>query len=177
EQLVGQRVAVMAGGAAFHDLLGQAPEVLHEHDPEGDGDGPELADRQRPYALEPADDALKGFGLESTVGVRDEGPGQTEYARVAVQGAFRELGELPVEPVRKVLPNFPHDFIDDVEVVDQPLRGWRNRAFLSDHRGDRSITVEQNTTAVTQARGQGAPGLRSEEHTSELQSRFDLVCR
>src|SRR5699024_11533258 len=24
---------------------------------------------------------------------------------------------------------------------------------------------------------QGSPGLRSEEHTSELQSRFDLVCR
>src|SRR5699024_2309378 len=26
-------------------------------------------------------------------------------------------------------------------------------------------------------KGKGMPGIRSEEHTSELQSRFDLVCR
>ena len=40
EQLVGQRIAVMAGGAAFHDLLGQAPEVLQEQQTQGDWNGP-----------------------------------------------------------------------------------------------------------------------------------------
>src|SRR5437868_10378603 len=31
--------------------------------------------------------------------------------------------------------------------------------------------------AVTPARARAPPAVRSEEHTSELQSRFDLVCR
>ena len=112
----------MAGGASLHDPLGQAPQILHEHDPQGDGDGPELADGQRLHALESADEALERLGLEVAVGVRDEGPGETQDARVAVQGALRELGELAVEATREVLSDLAQDLFDDVEVVDEPLR-------------------------------------------------------
>ena len=152
EQLVRQRVGVMAGGASLHDPLGQAPEILHEHDPQGDGDGPELADGQRLHALESADEALERLGLEVAVGVRDEGPGETQDARVAVQGALRELGELAVESTREVLSDLAQDLFDDVEVVDEPLRGRRDRAFLSDHRGDRAIALEQHAPAVSHPR-------------------------
>ena len=133
EQLVRQRVGLMAGRAALHDPLGEAPEVLHEHHPQGDGDGPQLADGERLHALECADEALERVGLEAAVRVGDEGPGEAEHARVAFKGAFGELGELAVEAGRKILPDLPHDLVDDVEVVDEPLRGRRDRAFLSDH--------------------------------------------
>ena len=65
EQLVGQRVGVMAGRASLHDPLGQAPEVLHQHHAQGDGDGPELADGQRLRALERAHEAAGGSRARS----------------------------------------------------------------------------------------------------------------
>src|SRR5699024_1194229 len=38
------------------------------------------------------------------------------------------------------------------------------------------FSTYQSLPAVYEAQQAGAPGFRSEEHTSELQSRFDLVC-
>jgi hypothetical protein len=97
--------------------------------------------------------------------VRDEGPGQTEYAWVTLKGTFRELGELAVESRRQILPNFSYDFVDNVEVVDEPLRGRRDRAFVSDHRGERSVTLKQNAPAVPYAGCEGASGLALRECT------------
>src|SRR5437868_9385509 len=49
----------------------------------------------------------------------------------------------------------------------------KTRILLNVMRGDRPLLL-----SLTQCyRWPGAAGLRSEEHTSELQSRFDLVCR
>ena len=95
----------MARSAAVDDLLGQAPEVLHEHHTERDRDGPQLADGQHLDALESLDEALEGLGLEAAVGVGDEGPGQPEHARVALEGAVGELRQLAVESRRKILPD------------------------------------------------------------------------
>ena len=53
-------------------------------------------------ALEPADEAPEGLGLEVAVGVGDEGPGQAEDARIALQGTVGQLGELAVEPGREI---------------------------------------------------------------------------
>src|SRR5207249_6836365 len=44
-------------------------------------------------------------------------------------------------------------------------------------RGPKPVTAELLATAAELAARLGAPVSRSEEHTSELQSRFDLVCR
>src|SRR5207249_9153582 len=44
----------------------------------------------------------------------------------------------------------------------------------------RSLTLEREFVEITPPRSRGGRGTvrsRSEEHTSELQSRFDLVCR
>ncbi len=43
---------MMADGVSVHDPLGQPPNVLGEHNPEGNWDAPDLADRHRLYALE-----------------------------------------------------------------------------------------------------------------------------
>jgi hypothetical protein len=42
EELVRQGVGFLAGGTSLDDPLGEPPQVLHEHDPEGDGHGPQL---------------------------------------------------------------------------------------------------------------------------------------
>src|SRR5438874_6585556 len=49
------------------------------------------------------------------------------------------------------------------ECIDQPIEdGWR---IVTAHRGDDPLARQANSA------------VRSEEHTSELQSRRDLVCR
>ncbi len=149
----------MAGGSAPHDSLGEPAQVLHEHDPKGDGDGPELADGQRLHSLESANEALEGLGLEPAVGVRDEAPGQVQYAWIPLQGVLRELGELAVEPPREILPDLPDHRVDDVKVVDEPFRGRSGCPFVTDHRGDLSIALEQGARAVPDGRRQAATGL------------------
>src|SRR5207249_9775798 len=55
---------------------------------------------------------------------------------------------------------------------------WRSRSGtvrLSARRA--SSAVSGSATTQTQSSFSSSPTLRSEEHTSELQSRFDLVCR
>ena len=46
---------------------------------------------------------------------------------IALQRLLRELGELAVEPAREVLADLPHHLVHDVEVVDEPFRGRRDR--------------------------------------------------
>ena len=152
EQLVGEGVGVMAGGAALHDALGQAPEILHEHHPQGDRDRPEFADRQRLHALVGTYEAVERLGLEAAIRVRDEVPGESEHAWVALKRPFGELGQLAVEPGREIFADLAHDVVDDVEVVDEPLRGGSDRALLTNHAGERSIALEQDAAALPQAR-------------------------
>ena len=42
-------------------------------------------------------------------------------------GTVGELGKLAVEPRREILPDLPDRRVHDVEVVDEPLRGRRDR--------------------------------------------------
>src|SRR3712207_8387211 len=65
-----------------------------------------------------------------------------------------------VVAAREVLAALAHLLADDVEVVEQPLRG----------EGD-------GPPAARRFRRRAIDGGRSEEHTSELQSRQYLVCR
>ena len=156
EELVRQGVGLVAGGASLDDPLGEPPQVLHEHDPEGDGHGPQLADGQGLHALESADEALQRIAIEAAVGVCDERPGQAEHAWIPLQRPVGKLGELAVEPGREILPDLPDDLVHDVEVVDEPFRRRRDRAFLPDHPGERAIALEQDAPAVPHAWRQGA---------------------
>src|SRR5699024_11837095 len=62
-----------------------------------------------------------------------------------------------------------------IDVPDPGLAASRRVARLSD--GSRSWIIQgPERVALTGPNGSGKT-MRSEEHTSELQSRFDLVCR
>src|SRR5207249_9231528 len=64
-------------------------------------------------------------------------------------------------------------------VVPDTARGGRDRVGVAAaHRHVDALVGERGGGRVAEpATGGGDRGARSEEHTSELQSRFDLVCR
>jgi hypothetical protein len=97
--------------------------------------------------------------------VRDEGPGQAEYARIAPKGVLRELGELAVESAREILPDLADHRVDDVKVVDEPFRGRSGHPFVADHRRDLSVALEERARAVPYGGRQAATGLAVGKNT------------
>ena len=155
EELIGQRIRLLAAGPALHDVLRQAPEILEQYHAQADGNGPQLADGQRLHSLEGGDEAAKGRGIEVAVGMRDERPRQREHARMAREGALGQLGKLAVEALRQVVAHVPEPLVDDVKVVDEPFRGGSDRALVADDLGDRAVAAEEDPPVVSQPRRQG----------------------
>src|SRR5690606_29976050 len=92
--------------------------------------GPYLTDLHRLDGLEPFDDRLERLRRNGAVRMRDIGPGDRQGARHA--GAVRKLEgrQLAVEAARQVALDLVDGFLDQIIVVEQPLRGWRNRFAL-----------------------------------------------
>src|SRR2546422_6368045 len=61
----------------------------------------------------------------------------------------------------------------EFQPISAERHGWRQHCF---QRGAGALEGESERRSVGHA-SQGRVGLRSEEHTSELQSRLHLVCR
>ena len=160
QQLVGQRVGLLARRPPAHDALGQAAEVLDEHDAKGDGHRPQLADGQRLHALVGLHEPPEHLRVEPAVGVGHEGPGQAVHARVAGQRPLGQLGQLAVEPGREVVADLAQLLVDDVKVVDQPFRRRRDRALLADGGGDDAVRLAEHATVVLDARQQAPPPAR-----------------
>ena len=160
EEPVGQRVRFLALGAARHDALRPAPEILHEHDPQRDRDRPQLADRQRLNPLVRAHEPAQHLGVETAVGMRDEGPGDAEDPRIAGEGSGSELRELPVVGRGQIIADLADLLLDEVIVVEQPFGGRRDRAALADCVRDRAIGVEQGRFVLLQAGGERPPARR-----------------
>ena len=75
-----------------------------------------------------AHQAPQALGVEAAVRVRDVRPGEAEDARVAREMAVGELGQLAVVVRGQVVADLAELLVDDVEVVDEPLGGRRDRA-------------------------------------------------
>jgi hypothetical protein len=54
-----------------------------------------------------------------------------------------------------MVADVPQLLVDDVEVVDQPLRGRRDRPFLADLLGEHTVRLEEHPSVVADARRQG----------------------
>src|SRR5699024_11758022 len=99
---------------------------------------------------------------------------RTDAAQLALERAARSemLGAGPVlQPL-----------LEDPAVTDVLVNGdgsvWVDRGAGLDVRRERLPDPRRLATRLAAAAGQRLDdGARSEEHTSELQSRFDLVCR
>src|SRR5207249_5513161 len=102
-------------------------------------------------------------------------------ARAFYQGADLLDGDVSLPPPRRGGP-----LVADAEAdLGRALRLDRvadengvGRREVGETGQQRAIGVPRATEAEVPAQEEdGAPAARSEEHTSELQSRFDLVCR
>ena len=79
-----------------------------------------------------AHEAAQHLGVEAAVGVRDEGPGEAEHARIAGERPVGELGQLAVVARRQVVADLADLLFDEVVVVEQPFGGRRDGPALVD---------------------------------------------
>ena len=150
EQSVGDPVRSVPRGPPRRDPLREPPEILDEDQSQRDRQRPELADRERLDPLVGPHESPEGLELDPAVGVRDERPGQPVDAGKALERALGELRQLPIEPRRKVLLDLPDLLLDDVEVVQQPVGGRRNRAGPAARVFDRPVRRDEGPRVLAQ---------------------------
>ena len=121
QQTISQEVGVDPRLTVARKPLGDAPQILHQRDAQRDRDGPQLADVERLHALVGVHEARQHVSVEPAVGVRDKGPRDAEDTRIALQMAVGELGQLPIVRGRQIFLDLAYLFLDDVEIVEQPL--------------------------------------------------------
>ena len=136
--------------AAGGDLVGEAAQVLDQHDAQGDRDGPQLADGERLHALVGGDEAAQGVGIEVAVGVRDEGPGEAEHARIAGERARGQFRQLAVVAGRQVVADLADLLLDQVVVVEQPFGRRHDTAAAFQFGGAGAIGGEQHGGVVVE---------------------------
>ncbi len=148
EQPVGQGFGLLARRAPPHQPLGQAAQVLDQDHAQRDRHRPELADGQRLHPLVGADEAPQRLLVEPAVGMGDEIVGERVDPRVAAQGAVAELRQLAIEGRRQVLADLAQLLLDEVEVVDQPLRRRCHRALRPQRFGDGAVGGQQHPAVL-----------------------------
>src|SRR3954447_1435703 len=79
-----------------------------------------------------------------------ERPRDAEYARVAFERSALELRQLPVIAGWEISADLADLGLDDVVVVQQPLRGRNNGVPALDLRGAGAICRKQNSSIVAE---------------------------
>ena len=69
-----------------------------------------------------SDEPAQRGGIEPAVGMCDEGQGDGVDSREVLEFTFSQLGQLMVVTLRQVLANLAKLFLDDMEIINQPLR-------------------------------------------------------
>ena len=157
EQAVGELVRLCRAFAAADDRLGQAAQVLDQDDAQADGDRPELADRQRLDPLVGAHETAQALRVEAAVGVSDVRPRQADDPGIPLEVALGELGQLAVVVRGQVVADLAQLLVDDVEVVDEPFGGRRDRALVLDRTGQCAVGGEQDPPVLGDAGPERAP--------------------
>ena len=148
QQPIGELIRLLSRGVAVDDPAGQPSKILDQHDPQRDRDRPKLSDRERLDILIGMHIAAQHLDIEPAVRMRDECPRDAEHARISGERAVREFWQLAVVSWREIAPNFANLLFDEMIVVDQPFRGWRDRAALVDGLDDPAICILQGIRIV-----------------------------
>ena len=106
--------------------------------------------RQRLHALIGLYKAAQHLRLEAAVGMRDERPCHSEYARITLKRPVRKFGQPTIKPARKILADLANLFLRDIKVIDQPFGRRSDCAFLPDGLGGGAICLEQHPAVVPQ---------------------------
>ena len=151
------------------DPLRQPAQVFHQHRAQRDGHGPQLTDGERLHTLVGRHKAAQQFRVESAVRVRNEGPCHTEHAWIVLQVTGRQFGQLSVEARRHVIADLAKLFVDNVEVIDQPLGCGGNLMLLMNRPGNGPVGFQQHAPVLQDTRSEQPTRPRFGEH--DLRSR------
>jgi hypothetical protein len=164
QQPIGQQISLLAERAVRHLGFGEPAEVLDQHDAQGGGKRPQLADGQRLHLLVSPDIAAEYFWIETAIRVGDEGPGHAENARIEGERAVGQLGQLPVIAGRQIRADVVDLPLDQVVVVQQPQAGRRDCAALVRDKGDGGVRLQQRGRVVREPPGKRMPLDRRRGH-------------
>ena len=92
--------------------------------------------------------------------MRYECPGNSKYTGKTLERTAIELGQFPVITLRQVVANFSKLFIDNVEIIDQPLGCGGDFLPLSDGLSQRPVRFKQDPAVFAYARSKRAALLR-----------------
>ena len=90
------------------------------------------------------------------IGMRDEGPRDSEDARLALQRTVSKFGQLAIEAAGKIVANFANLLLYNVKVIHQPFGGRSDSAFFPYRGGCAAIYFEQHPRVVAYPRPSGA---------------------
>ncbi len=151
QQPIGELIRLQSRGVAVDDSASQPPKILDEYDPQRNRDRPKLSDGERLDILIRMHIAAQHLDIEPAIRMRDECPRDAEHARISGERAVREFWQLAVVSWGEITPNFANLLFDKMIVVDQPLRGWCDRAALVDGLDDPAICIPQGIRIAGQA--------------------------
>ena len=80
--------------------------------------------------------------------MRDKCPRDAVHLRIADGGTVRELGQFAIEAGREVVADFTQLFVDDMEVLDQPFRGRRDRLSSAGAGGEHLVRLAQGARVI-----------------------------
>ena len=130
------------------NMAAQSPQVFYQHQPQHDRDGPDLAAGERRDALVGLDEARNELVIETAVGMHHQLVGQFIDPGKTGPGAFLELGELVIEPTRKVLADLAELFLDDVVIIEHPFGSRSDRLPVPRRLRDRPVSCCDKTAVA-----------------------------
>ena len=140
-----------ASRAALDQLLGQAAQVLDQRELERARPRPQLADAERRDGLIGVDEPLQPLDVESRIAVAEEFHGHGVDACRAGVLAGGQLRKFAVIASREVVPDLAHLGFNQVEVVEQPFRGGRDRLAAPHVGGENAVCVAKHARIVREA--------------------------
>ncbi len=111
--------------------------------------------------LEGDDESREAIGVEAPVPVPDQLERHRVNPRLARVLARREPGELPVVAGREVVPHRPGLGVDEVEVVEEPLRGRRHGLAGVDVVREDAVDLPEDAQVLVQPGQHVVPARRS----------------
>src|SRR6185503_12738799 len=117
EQAVRERVGVLACLSVALNGLSEAPQIFDQGNPEGDRDCPQLANGERLNPLIGGYKTDESVEIEPAVRVSNEGPGKPENARISLEVAFGELGQLVIEARGQIVRDLANLLFHDMEII------------------------------------------------------------
>ncbi len=103
---------------------------------------------------------MQALRVEAAVGVSDVRPGQTDDPGIPLEMALGELGQLAVVVRGQIIADLAQLLVHDVEVVDEPLSGRRDRALVLDGACQCAVGGKQDAPILTDAGPKGVSAAR-----------------